>query len=257
MRQLLCVIITILCFSLKVGAQSLGDMSSDRKTHTKTAMALPKGIIQIETGFHYEGDRESGVKVSFFNLNTTLLRLGVTDGFELRLEGAYSKLSVNGNGVAGMSPVKIGFKSQVATSNGSSPDIAIIGGLVPANSGSRHFSDARWGVEALSAFGWSLPKKLDLGANIGFVTDTEFQSFQVPVSGALGFPIDYKLGGFVELIGVFQKSDDTQISGATGLTYKQSTDLQFDIYIGKGINKPANDWFYGFGLSWRMGPLFR
>lgn len=257
MQLLICVITTILCCSLKVVAQSLGDMSSDRKTHTKTAVVLPKGIVQIETGFHYDGDRENGVKTAIYNINSTLLRLGVTDGFEFRFEGAYSKLSVNGNGVTGMSPVKIGFKSQVATSNGSSPDIAIVGGLVPANSGSRHFSDEHWSFDVTGAFGWSLPKKLDLGANVGFVTDMEFQSFKVPVSTALGFPIDYKLGGFVELIGVFQKSDDTQISGATGLTYKQNTDLQFDIYIGKGINKPANDWFFGFGLSWRMGPLFR
>lgn len=242
---------------LYLPAQVLGDMITDRPDKTESALTVPKGILQIETGFHYEGDRESGVKVSFFNLNTTLFRLGVTDGFELRLEGAYSKLSLNGNGVTGMSPVKIGFKSQVSTSNGSSPDIAIVGGLVPANSGSRHFSDEHWSFDVTGAFGWSLPKKLDLGANIGLVTDTEFQSFQVPVSTALGFPIDYKLGGFVELIGVFQKSDDTQISGATGLTYKQNTDLQFDIYIGKGINKPANDWYFGFGLSWRMGPLFR
>lgn len=255
MRALM-LLLVLLVSGIYLMSQEVGDMVTDRPDRTESARTLPTGVLQIETGFHYEGDRELGYKVNFYNLNGTLFRLGVTEVLELRLVTAYSKLTVQGESVDGLAPFTFGFKSQIATSDGRRPDFAIIGGITPANSGSRYFSSDKWGFDILGALAWELPKNLSLGANLGLATPDGFSSVTVPVSVSLGFPFDYKFGGFAELASDFTEGDDPHLSLGTGVTYAWNADLQLDAYLGKGVNDAANDWYFGFGLSWRIGPLF-
>lgn len=239
-------------------AQGLGDMISDRPLRTESAISITRGVLQLETGFHYDGDREDlGVKMSYAKWNTSLLRLGISDNSELRFESGYSRLSYNNVTVSGMEPVKFGFKSQVAYSAGNSPDVAVIFGVSPGNLGSLGFKNENWEFELLWTFGWNLSKRMHLGSNIGIITDSKFTGFVIPVSTVFDFPFEYKFRGFFELYGELVKSEDPRISGSIGITYLQNSNLQFDVYIGKGINDAAYDWSSGFGLSWRFGPLFR
>lgn len=255
MRVLL-LLLGLLGAGICLNGQEVGDMVTDRPDRTESALVVPNGVLQIETGFHYEGDRELGFKQNYFNLNGTLVRLGVSERFELRLAAAYSKLSVQGESVDGLEPFTFGFKSQIALSDGRKPDFAIIGGITPANSGSRYFSNEKWGFDVIGALAWNLPKNMGLGVNMGLVTPDAFTTLVVPVSVALGFPIGYQMGGFVELTSDFLEGNDAQFAFATGVTYAWTSDLQMDTYLGKGINDAAVDWYFGFGLSWRIGPLF-
>lgn len=251
------VIAVFLVFGYMLKSQNPGDMIVDKKSRTVSAIVLTKGVLHIESGFHYDGDQELGVKTSSINLNTTLLRFGISDGVELRIETGYSRLSVSGNTVSGLEPVKFGFKSKIADRNNKSPDIALIFAVAPANTGSENFSNKKWEFDFIGAFDWRLPKELNLGSNIGIVLNGGSGDFVIPVTTVLGFPLDYHWGGFFELSGEFINEQDPRFSAAIGVTYNQNNDLQFDAYIGKGINDAAIDWFFGFGLSWRLGPLFR
>ncbi len=238
--------------------QGLDDMVSDRPFRTESALPITRGVFQLETGFNYDGDRETlGVKMSYIKWNTSLLRLGLSDNSELRLESGYSRLSYNNVTVSGMEPVKFGFKSQVAYSAGNSPDVAVIFGVTPGNLGSRGFKNENWEFELLGAFGWNLSKRMHLGSNIGIITDSKFTGFVIPVSTVFDFPFEYKFRGFIELYGELVKAEDPRISGGVGIIYLHNSDLQFDVYFGKGINDAAYDWYSGFGLSWRFGHLFR
>jgi hypothetical protein len=250
---LLCLLILV-CF---IQAQRIGDMDSERGRQTKSAVIVQKGIFQLETGFNYIGDRELGTKTSYMDYLGSLLRLGVTKNLEVRVESGYSRFSIGDIGVTGMKPVKFGLKSQLAFSDGRSTDMSIILAATPANSGSAHFSNTKWGFDCISAFGWHIDKSMRIGANIGVLANGFEDELVVPISANWSFPLDYDWTGYAELAGEIIKNGHSNILAGAGLTYDPSNHLQFDTYIGKGLNDDAKDWFFTIGFSWRMGPLFR
>jgi hypothetical protein len=252
------MILLLLMSGFLLKAQQIGDLDSERGRQSITAVTVPTGIFQVESGFQYDGDRELGVKTSHLRINTTRLRLGLSDHLEMRLEAGYLKLSHNGESVQGLTPMKLGLKSQVSASNGKSPDVSILMMLVPARVGSDHFSQSNWGLDLVGAFGWHLPKQFDLGANIGLlVNDGDQDSLVIPLSLALGFPFNFSWDGFIGLQGAYIQGSEARLSAGFGVTYKVNNDLVLDAYLGKGINDGAIDWNFGVGLSWRIGPFFR
>ena len=237
-------------------AQTIGNMDSERGRKTKSAFITPKGLFQIETGFNYVGDREQGVKTSNIDLLNSLFRLGLTKNFEIRIESAYSLLSINDHTVNGLKPVKLGAKTQLEIFGPKGPEFSVIMAALPAYFGSSHFNNDRWGFDGIGAFSWQLKKSTSLDANFGVLVNNAAGVIVIPVSAAIGFPLHYNWNGYVEIDGAIIKDRHSTLMGGAGITYKQNNDLLFDTYIGKGVNNDANDWFFTIGFSWRMGPLF-
>lgn len=237
-------------------AQLIGDMISERECNTISTNILFLGVLQVETGYSYLGDKEEGVERSLMDYNTTLIRVGIKNGTELRFKAAYSGYSENSFDKEGFSPIQLGVKTKLVTSKNGSPDIAIIGTIIPSKIGSDFFRNDYWGFDVIGAFRWKLRKKLLLTTNAGVMTDSDFSDFTVPFSAALGFSLGYKLNGSLEFISEFDKNEP-KVSCGYGMIYKQSNDFQFYGYCGKGINDAANDWSFNVGLSFRFGPLFR
>jgi hypothetical protein len=232
-------------------------MDTERGRQTKSAVIVPIGMFQIESGFNYIGDRESGVKTSYMDLLGSLFRLGVTKNLEVRFESGYSRLTIGEISGTGLKSMKFGLKSQLSFSDGRSTDMSLILATVPANSGSAHFSNSKWGFDCIGAFGWHLDKSMHIGANVGVLVNGFEEELVVPISSNLSFPLGYDWRGYAELAGKIIKDRHSNILAGAGLTYDPNNHLQFDTYIGKGLNDDAKDWFFTIGFSWRMGPLYR
>ena len=99
------------------------DLVTDRPDQTESATAVPRGLVQVETG--YLLSRDDGV--DSFEALQTLVRIGLGARSELRIAHA-GVIGAAGRQGAGDSAV--GTKiSLIATADGWAPELALLGGL--------------------------------------------------------------------------------------------------------------------------------
>lgn len=224
---------------------------TDRPDMTESAVSLAPGLMQVETGFHFENDKVGEFETNYRNLNTSLIRYGLIDGLEFRFGFGYASFSFPGTTEQGFEPLSFGFKYELSRQSGILPEMAVLNTFVPDFSGSSEFRPGAWGGEFLGAAAWAF-ESLDLGANIGVAFEDNTRGALFPYSTAVGFSLVNSLGGFVELFGVLAESESPAHSGNLGLTFLVNPDFQLDAYYGFGLNERAVDWSAGVGLSWRF-----
>src|SRR6187549_2682149 len=91
------------------------DLVTDRPDQTEAPVLVPKGGLQVETGFMFEKDKSRAVDATNYTYNTTLVKYGVNENFELRLISEYlgekSRTSeAASDKVQGISPLALGLK---------------------------------------------------------------------------------------------------------------------------------------------------
>ncbi|MBN2262439.1 MAG: hypothetical protein JW735_05965 [Prolixibacteraceae bacterium] len=76
--------------SLIVTAQNEGfELVTDRPDQTESSAVVPKNALQIESGFILEQETPNLLNEKHFTYNTTLMRYGLFNNFELRLGFEY------------------------------------------------------------------------------------------------------------------------------------------------------------------------
>jgi len=91
-----------------------GTLVTDRPDATEAPTLVPKGYLQIETGALYEDAGENQFKQKTTTFNTTLLRYGLLDNFELRVGWDFAEITTEINGIelddiaSGLSPLLLG-----------------------------------------------------------------------------------------------------------------------------------------------------
>lgn len=238
--------------------QQVPDLVTDRPDQTESAATVPKHFLQIETGFILENDENEISRNKSFAYNTTLLRYGLWDNFELRLGAAYlgdnvtKKNSDFSQNIAGFSPLHVGFKVKVAEEKGLRPDIAFLGGLeLPFTAGS-DYKPSYTAATMRFAFSHTLTDRFSLGYNLGAEWDGETAVPGYFYSVALGIGLIENLGMFVESFGAIQEAGTAQHQLDAGFTYLLTPNFQVDISGGIGLNDAAPDNFISFGLSYRI-----
>lgn len=238
--------------------QQVPDLVTDRPDQTESAATVPKHFLQIETGFILENDENEISRNKSFAYNTTLLRYGLWDNFELRLGAAYlgdnvtKKNSDFSQNIAGFSPLHVGFKVKVAEEKGLRPDIAFLGGLeLPFTAGS-DYKPSYTAATMRFAFSHTLTDRFSLGYNLGAEWDGETAVPGYFYSVALGIGLIENLGMFVESFGAIQEAGTAQHQIDAGFTYLLTPNFQVDISGGIGLNDAAPDNFISFGLSYRI-----
>lgn len=229
---------------------------TDRPDFTESALTVPVGRVQVEAGFTLTRDGDE----SEYTLPETLLRFGVAEDWEIRLELPSVGFVNNGVDEEGLTDMSVGFKWQFVEQEGNTPDVALLGFLT-LPTGDDPFGEDGAQPGAILAAGWDLSEAIaegwSLGVNAGFVEadnpagdsvlDTQW-------SAAVGIPIDDEFGAYAEYFAVSPGStlSDTEHSFNTGLTWLVNPNLQFDVRVGFGLNDDAPDFFTGAGVSVRF-----
>ena len=126
----------VLVLVLAAAAPARGDelISTDRPDFTNSSDVVGRGRWQIETSVGAERDSSSGQRVRTVN-TPTLLRYGVSDSFELRLDGAgavhqtsFDPASGASTSERGWAPLGAGFKWHLPNGAGLLFDAGIDGG---------------------------------------------------------------------------------------------------------------------------------
>jgi CubicO group peptidase (beta-lactamase class C family) len=238
-------------------------INPDRPGIADGSRVIGPGQMQLEFGLQEE-HRGSGTATRTTTLFIpTLIRFGVSDRFELRIE-TNSVTSVQtttnggpGNRTTGYSPVSLGFKYGLYDSHGDNR--RSLGAIVRvfAPSGSAGFGNDRYTADARLAADWDFAPNLSLNPNVGIARyeDGQARSFTAGVGAlTLNYLPSERLNPFVD-IGVQTPEEDggtTSIILDTGMAYIIGRDVQLDFSIGRGVHgtTPPRP-FIGVGFSVR------
>ncbi|HEY5917776.1 MAG TPA: transporter [Chryseolinea sp.] len=256
MKKLLVAIILVSGMN-KVKAQTeKPEIVTDRPDQTEAPVLVPRGGLQVETGFVFEKDREEDVDVTNFAYNTTLIKYGVNEFFELRLITEYlgenAKVAENPTSkIQGFSPFALGVKIKLADEKGFWPQAAFIG-HINLKSGSEEFAPNYTAADFRFTFAHTLSEKLALSYNLGAEWDGESPEAAFLYTLSLGYVINDKMGVFVEGYSFFPEDSKADHRIDAGFTYKFSPVIQWDISGGVGVSRNAPDSFLSTGISFRL-----
>jgi len=211
---------------------------SDRPSQTDSPLVIDKNYIQIETGILIEEIKS--------DINT-LIRIGIFDGFELRINSNYiisDEISFQKN--SSFNDFQIGSKLRVLEKDENNTNIGFLTYLsIPT--ASEVFSYNEYGFLNKLLFSHNLTSDSEIAYNIGY---DKFINYD----GLFTYSLIYgkTLGSFSTFFELFgnSSSDSSNLNFDSGLTYLIDDDRQFDITIGKGLN---NDLFFlNLGFSFRI-----
>jgi hypothetical protein len=228
------------CLALFLALPSQAQQSpivADRPGLADGAGVVGRGTAQLELGISHEGADDSLLTLP------TLLRLGITDRFELRVESGVLGLS---SGDHDWVPVAVGFKWRMR--DGDIP-LSLIASIQPPSGGGPFTSyDFEGGVRLVSDIdlgsGFSLTPNLGVGlAEGGGTTAVVAASLGREVGNASPF-IDFE---------VQNDQDETSMIVDGGIAWIVRQDTQLDVSAGVNVSGAAYpDWFVSAGVSRRF-----
>lgn len=235
-------------------------LSSDRPTQSASAFLVPKGTIQIESGFSYARLRlgyslSQFVESEFFTYNTTQVRFGLSDNLELRFSQDVMSTRTAGGIYSFKSgtqlvPTTIGARVHLFDMNERGrPQTALL-----VNVGGPVFSEIESGTSLDFRFNMehSLGENGSVGYNIGGVLRNEFTIFDSIATLIFGYKASCKVSFFAELYMTFPNFGDAFLQSDFGILYSVNPNFQLDIFAGTGISDFTPQTLFGFGLSLRI-----
>ena len=245
---------------LTAGAAEAGNsIVTDRPDFVESSAVVGRGRFQIETSVAVERNKADGVTERTTS-TPTLLRFGVGDALELRLEtdGRVVYKTDNAPTERGYADLSLGVKWHALDAAGSAPSVGVLAHL-DIDSGS---SQLRGNVNGYGSrpslrvvAEWELPNNMSLGVMPGIVyaKNADGERF---VAGILGVVVGKS---WTEKARTFIEVAMPQIArgkhGATvatfdvGAAYLLSDTLQIDTALARGLNQRTPDLSWTIGLS--------
>lgn len=249
--------------STPASAQDDDYASPDRPGIADGSEVVGSKRFQIESGMQLELRNENGARDRTIYV-PTLLRLGLTDRFEARIEtNAYNWERVRdpATGVTrsrGGAPVSFGAKYQLLDRQGSAhPAVGVIGRIFPP-SGSGDFRTDHWTGDFRVAADWDFAPKLSLNPNIGvaFDEDDEGRPYRAALLAlTLSYNPTKQLGLFIDTGEQFPERKNGRSSAIVdaGIAYLPAKDLQLDLSAGTRVaGDTAPHPFVSAGISKRF-----
>ena len=239
-------------------------INPDRPGLADGSAVVGRATFQLETGFQQEFRKADGRSEST-RLVPSLVRLGITDRLEFRLEGnTYTRVEdttsgVAANHVSGFAPVSFGAKVQFQDGDGpSQPSLGAIVRVFPA-SGSDGFNTTRTTGDLRLAADWDISPAVSLNPNVG-IASYEDENGTRFTTGLLALTLTVfneakTLSPFID-IGIQTSEGAGQGAAAlvdAGVGYIIGRNVQLDISGGIGPHgaTPPHA-FFAVGLSIRF-----
>ncbi len=229
-------------------------IETDRPTFSLSPATITKGRIQFETGYTFSY-KDAHPDVHTHTFPESLLRIGLIENVELRVEWPNLTYLDNGTNVDGFRDLGLGFKVQVFQQQGFRPRLSFAGRLsIPT--GDEAFSSDKLDPELRTILTYAFNERVGLFGNVNIAGPSSQGTRFVQVSSSLGLSVNLRdhLSGFVEYFGLYPR--DVASGSAnflqTGLIYHLTYNLQIDGRLGAGLNRGTDDFLTGAGVSWRF-----
>lgn len=221
---------------------------SDRPDFTESSNAVPRGLLQIESGFTFTND-SSGFRL--FNAPETLLRWGAGHRSEWRL-GLPDVLAQRRVGRrTGFGDAYLGFKRELGHVKGF--EAAFVPG-VSLPTGSAGIGTGGLDPEMLLTWAAPLGGPWSISGQFGaawFRNETK-RSFNWAPTVSVGRSLGGRWTSFVEYAGSFTGGDSEVHLLHHGYLYSLTPNSQLDVHGGFGLSRDAPDFFIGAGIVVRF-----
>ncbi len=205
--------------------------------------------FQVETGFQFEKENASDEN---FLLPTVLLRYGVNEYFELRVNVQSPLYKSFGSTKYGLNPIVVGFKAKLTKENGIIPETAFIGNLGLPNAATTELKADYFAPEFKLSMEHTLSEVVALDYNLGMKWDGFSAAPTFTYVLNLGFSVTDDLDVFAEVYGFAPEKDIAYHSADFGLSYLISDNFAVDFSGGFGITSNAPNYFISAGFSFRI-----
>ena len=238
------------------------EINTDRPDFVESSDVVGKGRFQFETSFAADRDKSDGVKERTYS-TPTLLRYGVSDTVELRLEtdGRMRAVTTDAAGQRssdnGYADVSLGVKWHIADEEGARPSFGLLA-HVDLDSGSAAFRAPGKGYSLRAVTEWEFANEVSLGVmpGVAWLTNDEGRRDATGIFAVvLGKGWTDQFRTFVEYSGqkIAHARDGGSISTFdVGAAYLLSKTVQIDTALSRGLNDKAPDWSWTVGLSMKF-----
>lgn len=226
------------------------ELVTDRPDQTESAVVVPLGSLQIESGLLLEYSDFEGVYARSILAPTTLFRLGIFKCLELRFVSQFESIKEKSSGLSskGISDLEIGVKVSLLDKKDVNTQIGLVSHmLVP--SGSKDLTNDKVGLINKLAISHELNDRVGLGYNVGY-NYLGRGSGDFTYSLAMGYSFSSEIGLYVEGFGEIADMDKNFINMDAGITYLLKENFQLDFSFGTGINHTMN--YLAIGFSWNI-----
>jgi hypothetical protein len=228
-------------------------INPDRPNVANSSQVVGNRRVQLETGVQWDRQRDPDAHVRTLT-TPTLLRIGVADALELRVETdgrTIEHASDPGTGAhtvsAGWADLSAGVKWHVADQQGMRPSVGVIAEVaLPTGSAGLRGSGFRPSVEL--PVEWDLGHEWSLGVMPGVVRDGD-GTYGV-FAASVGKAFSERLHGFAE-VAAPQIGHGTQTLVDAGVTWLVNKDCQLDAMVVHGLNRQTPGLSLAFGVSVR------
>ena len=236
---------------------------TDRPDFSEASTTVGRGVLQLEFGYTFTMDHEPGERVRSHSAGEPLIRWGVgADWLELRLAlFPVSQRTNDGNGwrsVGGTEDLYIGSKIALTPQECHLPETALIlQATVPTGSNGFTNDDTLPGANFI--YSWEVNENVAVAGNTqaNRVIDegTGAAYIEITQSATIALGLSDDIGMYTEWYAMFPNGADTAevehyLNG--GFTFLLSNDVQFDVRVGYGMSRAADDFYAGVGLSVRF-----
>lgn len=254
-----------ICLAGPLAAHAAEPISTDRPDFVESSDVVGAGRIQIETGFSSERNHAEGIR-SRTRSTPTLVRLGVSDNLELRIETDGYMRSQERDQASGLTQrqrgfadASLGLKWHVRDGDEASgtPGIAWLAHL-DMDSGSRAFRGQGIRPSLRAVAEWDLPHDFSIGVMPGVVADRRADGKRYAagiLAVTLGKAWTPAWRTFVEIAGqqlASRRNGGSVVTFDTGVTYLVNDAMQLDFAVSRGLNSTSPDWQWGMGVSFRF-----
>lgn len=231
--------------------------SSTRPAFSEGILLVPSGKAQVELGANY----------NYFKTNTHeiqhpvfFLKYGISNYFELRINGDASTYRNTGGRQTGLHPVFIGMKLKMLDAKRYAPGSSFIGGLSVNYISTKNFRTKYVAPYFRIVMEQFLPKNVGLVYNYGLVWNGEDAKPTYNLSIANSYTHVFKstankhrqLKYFFEIYGIYPHGEKIDLRLNTGLAFLLNKFLQLDFSAGAGLLKNSPRFITSAGLAVRF-----
>jgi hypothetical protein len=263
MRLSLCALLLVASIAGSAPADDTNLIQADRPGIADGSTTVAAGSFQAEVGI--QSDRQSAIGVHVTDTTIpTLLRYGITDRFEARIEtdlvhSSRTTGSAGRTSSTDLAPVSAGFKYHVVDAEKSSrrPSLGVIARLfVPSGSGE---SKQTWFTgDVRLAADLDLSDKWQLNPNVGAAIDRDDSGRQFTAALAavtLQYSVNERIQPFLDfgLETPEARAAGTSLIVDGGVAWIVRPNMQLDVALAHGISgKTSPDFSWTAGVSRRF-----
>jgi hypothetical protein len=237
-------------------AQEQELINADRPGIADSSTTIRRGAVQIEAGVERDDAKAAGVAQRAFS-TPALVRYGLADSFEIRVEGNGYQHVTAAESSSGWAPVSIGAKLHVLAEDAQRhrPSLGVIARVfVPSGSGEFR-SGAATGDLRLAA-DLDIGERWSLNPNVGILFDDDNGRFTAGLAAlTIQFNFSPKLNVFVDggMQTPEQRAGTASLLVDSGVAWIIGQSTQLDASIGWGAHGTASPRvFWSAGVSRRF-----